>query len=796
LSLIIRCLFLLISFVFVSRTNAQILFSENFEGVLNNATNLPVNWQETGNSLDGIYSVGDSIQANYLLNLSSLWKVPSHGKFVMTNDVRCSYEKGIGFCDKSKDRLVFPIQSFPTFSGSLILKFDAFFTGKLGSLATVEVSLDGGTNWVKEYEFVSNEIKWQSNSVNLSKYIGESNVLISFLYNDNNLVRDGLAIDNVIIKKQVPWKDVSVDYVDAAKFSSIPITQVDSIPLKMTFHNGGTLTIDTVTTFVQVIETSNPQTILFSGHKKVSNLHSNDSITLNLGKFLPIKKNTTYLIKHWVKTTNDTVVDNDSLNIPIQITQSKYARDYVSSTSNFDLTSTNTITLGNIYTITRSSYLDSVYFETASGSIGTNVQAYVFPIVNGKVSLNELGKSDIYTLSNPSQSIYLKIKSNSFGKVLLDTGSYLIALQKLNGGGSMGIKLCDNYYENNTVFMRIGNVSFQTLDSYFSGTKKTVPIIRAFLTPYCRLSTKINTINTKCKFSTGSLTAIPINGKSPYTYLWNNNVTDSVIANLGLGKYSVKIKDYYDCVFDSTNISLDPFNNPIIGIDSLKHPLCFDDASGFISITTNNPAIITKVKWNGVATNQLFIENAKAGVFKIDVVDGNNCEDSIKVTLINPDSLGVSYLVKDETIKSKGIISLFVNGGNPPYSFSWGDTIKVKNRTELIGDSLYTVTISDTNGCKKIKQIYVGSTVGINENIYESSVIYPNPFNSQLFIESETPISSITLMDLTGKICINTNVDSTISSPYFVDVDDLEQGVYIVTIEHFGEKEQFKITKN
>ena len=221
--MIIRCLFLLICFVFVSNTNAQVLFSENFEGVINNVTKLPVNWQESGNSLDGIYSVGDSTQANYLLNQTSLWKVPGHGKFVMTNDVRCSYEKGIGFCDKSKDRLVFPIQNFPTFSGSLILKFDAFFTGKLGSLATVEVSLDGGTNWVKEYELISNENKWQSNSVNLSKYIGESNVLISFLYNDNNLVRDGLAIDNVVIRKQVPWKDVSVDFADAAKFSYIPI---------------------------------------------------------------------------------------------------------------------------------------------------------------------------------------------------------------------------------------------------------------------------------------------------------------------------------------------------------------------------------------------------------------------------------------------------------------------------------------------------------------------------------------------------------------------------------------------
>ncbi len=782
--------------MFVSNTNAQVLFSENFEGVINNVTKLPVNWQDSGNSLDGIYSVGDSAQANYLLNQSSLWKVPAHGQFAMTNDVRCSYEKGIGYCDKSKDRLIFPMLSFPTFSGSLILKFDAFFTGKLGSLATVEVSLDGGSKWVKEYELVADENQWQSNSVNLSKYIGESNVLISFLYNDNNLVRDGLAIDNVVIKKQIPWKDVSVDYVDAAKFSFIPITQVDSIPLKMTIHNSGTLLLDTITAFIQVLESTFPQKILFSGSKKVYNLNPIDTLTLSLGKFLPLKKNSDYLFRHWVHTSKDTVQENDSLNIPIRITQSKYARDNVSSTSNFDLTSINTITLGNVYSITRASYIDSVYFETSVSSIGTNVQAYIFPILNGKVSLNELGKSDIYTLSNPTQSVYLKIKSNTLGKVFLDTGNYLVAIQKLNGGGSMGIKLCDNYYEKNTVFMRIGNVSFQTLDSYFSGTKKTVPIIRAFLTPFCRLSTKIKMINTKCKFSTGSLTAIPQNGKSPYTYLWNNNVTDSSISNLGIGKYSVRIKDYFDCFFDSLNISLDPFHNPIIGIDSLRHPLCFGDASGYISVTTDNPAIITKVKWNGVATNQLFTDNAKAGTYKIDIVDGNNCEDSIKVNLINPDSLGVTYLVKDETIKSKGIISLFVNGGNPPYSYSWGDTLKMKNRAELKGDSLYVVTISDTNGCKKIKQIYVGNTVGLNEDLISECMLYPNPVVSQLFVGFESPISTISIMDLTGKICNYIFIDSSTSSPFIIDVENLEQGIYIVSIDRFGQKEQFKITKN
>ena len=388
------------------------------------------------------------------------------------------------------------------------------------------------------------------------------------------------------------------------------------------------------------------------------------------------------------------------------------------------------------------------------------------------------------------------MKSMALNRILLDTGNYLVAIQKTNGGGSMGIKLCDNFYQNNTVFMRIGQVSFQTLDSYFSGTKKTVPIIRAYISPFCKLTTLINKINTKCSFSTGELKAIPLHGKSPIKYLWNTGSTDSVITKLAVGKYSVILTDYYDCVFDSTNISLDPFSKPIIEIDSLRHPLCYNASSGYVSITTNNPAIITKVKWNGVPTNQLFIDNASSGTYTIDVVDGNNCEDSMKVNLINPDSISVNYLVKDESIKSKGIISLFVSGGNPPYSYSWGDTIVEKNRTELKGDSLYTVVVTDTNGCKKTTEIYVGSTVGLEEESVNLITIYPNPAADMLYIDTDEQVNFVAVVDVSGKTCELKGDNSTWNKPYSLELTQLDKGVYILFVNIHGVQRQFKFIKN
>lgn len=781
----------------MSVIHAQILFYENFEGVLNNTTKLPENWQENGKSLDGFFSVGDSIQANYILSQTSLWKVPSHTKFVMTNDVRCSYEKGIGYCDKSRDRLILPKISIPNFSGSLILKFDAFFTGKLGSLATVEISIDGGVSWVKEYDLLTNETNWTLNSVNLSKYKGISNLLVSFLYNDNNLVRDGLAIDNVELKKQIPWKDASLDFVDAAKYSIIPLPQVDSIPLGMTFHNNGSLTLDSVQLHLEIIEQASNQKLVYSNAKTYLKVNLTDTVSYFFGKFLPSKKNTTYIIKHWLSVAKDTVKQNDTIIIPVYIAQACYARDNGKETSSFDLTSANTLTIGNVFSFKNPSYIDSVYFESNSATNGTSVQAYVFPLVDGKVSLVSIAKSEVYTLTSGANSKFLILKGNVSDKILLDTGNYLIAIQKTNGGGSMGIKLCDNYFQKNTVFMRIGEVAFQTLDSYFSGAKKSVPVIRAYTSPYCKLASKIDQINTKCKFATGELKAKPINAKYPVTYLWSTGSKDSILTKLPVGNYALRIIDYYNCVFDSTNIILKPFLNPIIEIDSLSHPLCYNQPSGYISIKTDNSNNVSKVKWNDSYTNQLFYKNAKSGEYTIKVIDGNNCEDSIKVTLTNPDSLSVDYLVKDESIKSKGIISLIVAGGNPPYSYNWGDTIYDKSRVELKGDSTYSVVVTDTNGCKKTTKIYVGSTVGMEEDVVNAIKIYPNPVTDMLYVELENmDVKEMKVLDMSGKSCMQFDFTQNLEQKYSVDVSKLENGVYFLYLKKNGIIHPVKFFKN
>jgi len=108
-------LLVLMLLIFLS-VQSQVVFHEDFEGATFPSTQLPLDWNETGLSLDGVYSVGTSVEAGVLVGGVSKWVVPNHGKFVMTNDARCSFELGFGKCNKSLDRLILPSINLSTIS--------------------------------------------------------------------------------------------------------------------------------------------------------------------------------------------------------------------------------------------------------------------------------------------------------------------------------------------------------------------------------------------------------------------------------------------------------------------------------------------------------------------------------------------------------------------------------------------------------------------------------------------------------------------------------------------------------
>lgn len=146
---------------------------------------IPASWAETGVSTDGIWSVGDAAAAS-----SEYMTFGAHTNFAYTNDDDCN-------CDKSADRLITPSMDVSSYT-ALQMTYDYLFYTFGGSF-TVEVSTDGGSSWTVVATGTSDAAWQDDNLIDLTAYAGESDLQISFLYNDGGSWNYGAGVDNVVV---------------------------------------------------------------------------------------------------------------------------------------------------------------------------------------------------------------------------------------------------------------------------------------------------------------------------------------------------------------------------------------------------------------------------------------------------------------------------------------------------------------------------------------------------------------------------------------------------------------------
>jgi hypothetical protein len=774
-----KILFLSLFLIKTFNVKAQNLFLENFEGNIDNKTSLPIGWNKMGMSKDKIYQIGDSTDAVFVVNGETLWSVPEHTKFAFTSDVACSYILGGQNCDKSQDRLILPEQDFTNIFSSILLSFDSFFTGKLGSIATVEYSLDNGANWIFISNVTANSF-WSQNHIDLTHLANKSKVLISFKFNDNNALRDGFAIDNVVLKKVEPWIDLKIISSDLTKYSIIPSTQLIPLPLNCLYTNQGSKLADTVAFSLKVYSTVNQKKLIKEYSKIHYSIKQKDTIKVDFGNIFSNELTDAFEFEFSVFNKKDSVIENNFMKFNAVVSLNEYARDDNQLVSVLGLSSSNTITLGNMFEINRASYIDSVYviLDKKNMALGSNFQAVVYPIVNKVPLSNPIGYSAVYTINagDTASKVILKVTDSFLSRLKLDSGKYLIAINKYTNGSSLAVKMTNKYFSEEAVYVKIGDANFQTLDTYFSGAYKLVPSIRMYCSPFCNLNVKIKEKKADCVSGIGSLIAIPLNGSFPFKFSWSNSTKDSILSNVKVGKYSFTLEDKFSCKFDTNNITLRFNTSPRITVDSISHPTCFGANNGFVSMKIEDENKLTKIFWNSKQTNTVFNSNMTAGAYSVKVFNDANCSDSAEVILSSPDSLRITSTFTNETTKSKGEIFLFVSGGVQPYSFLWNDSLTTKNRLGIDGDKNYSVIIKDANGCEKNRSFSIEKILQVSEfSLKSEDFIYPNPSSGVVYVDNDESVT-LTIEDFDGKSILTLFLNELNNK---IDLSHLAKGIYI-----------------
>lgn len=215
-----------------------------------------------------------------------------------------------------------------------------------------------------------------------------------------------------------------------------------------------------------------------------------------------------------------------------------------------------------------------------------------------------------------------------------------------------------------------------------------------------------------------------------------------------------------------------------------EEPTCFGGESGSISVSkTGGEGPYTYDIGDGPVDDGLFT-GLGAGEYTITVIDADGCEDDITVTLSSPAAMGIIAFTEYEISGSDGSIDLSVSGGTPGYTYSWsgpgGYTSTVEDPEGLIA-GLYTVIVTDANGCTKTRdEIEVKSAVSVEENVFGIR-IYPNPSQGVFTIYNEgNQLLMLNVFDLSGRTIFSETINSEQNE--LIDLTGKSNGTYIVEL--------------
>ena len=128
---------------------------------------------------------------------------------------------------------------------------------------------------------------------------------------------------------------------------------------------------------------------------------------------------------------------------------------------------------------------------------------------------------------------------------------------------------------------------------------------------------------------------------------------------------------------------------------------CNASGDGAASTTINSGASPFTYAWSTSATTPS-ITGLAAGNYSVTVTDNAGCAMSASVTVTEPPAITINTVSSDVSCNggTNGGITLSVNGGSSPYSYSWSNSTTTQNLSGLSAGN-YSVTVTDNTGCEQ-----------------------------------------------------------------------------------------------
>ncbi len=204
--------------------------------------------------------------------------------------------------------------------------------------------------------------------------------------------------------------------------------------------------------------------------------------------------------------------------------------------------------------------------------------------------------------------------------------------------------------------------------------------------------------NPSCGLCNGSSTLNISGGTPSYTVNWSNGNIGLTGSNLCAGLYMVTVTDALGC---KQNINI-PISNSssLLGSVSVSNPPCGGTCNGSATITAGGGTTPYTYNWIGTGNTTNNISGLCAGLYYVQVKDAAGCivTDSVKVSPLSNMTL-TPHIIQPSCGLNNGSITVSVNGGTAPYTYTWSPLISSTATLSGIPAGSYTLQVGSGSGC-------------------------------------------------------------------------------------------------
>ena len=219
-----------------------------------------------------------------------------------------------------------------------------------------------------------------------------------------------------------------------------------------------------------------------------------------------------------------------------------------------------------------------------------------------------------------------------------------------------------------------------------------------------------------CNASSATLNGTGSSSGGQFSYQWTttggnissgeNTLTPTVNA---AGIYTLLVTNTNNGCTNTSSTEVTQTPPVTAAISSQTNVNCYGMASGSATIAPGGGNGSFTYAWSNGASSAT-VSNLSAGTYTVTVTDGENCAATKTVTISQPADLVVNTSATAQTAPgvNDGTATAAVSGGAGAYTYNWNNGETTPAITGLAPGN-YTVSVTDENGCTKIKTVTVNA---------------------------------------------------------------------------------------